>query len=170
MHNFDKLIEQKENVWKSVQVPIEYLYEKKTQYNKGKNISATITLHLLVSKIDSLYTVYKTRVLPIPLNTNNTSELGITVLRNIPKYLAISKANLEYLQLSQEDLDNCQSKSVMDCQLPFPRWKLSQPTCIIQCCHSRFQQKGIKSVQKKVSKSSKKVSKKYHFASTYPDL
>ena len=73
MHNFDKLIEQKENVWKSVQVPIEYLYEKKTQYNKGKNISATITLHLLVSKIDSLYTVYKTRVLPIPLNTNNTS-------------------------------------------------------------------------------------------------
>lgn len=118
-------------LYKVVHEDVLYYY-----YNALHNVLYTkealyLTITVPVASLESIYTVWETTVLNVPLNTKSAKNYdGYTRLEQIPEYLAVSTSGLNFIEIFN-DLSGCKLSDDFVCSQPQLINTAKVPTCAI---------------------------------------
>ena len=87
-----------------------------------------VTLHIPITLQESLFDVYKVISMPMALGGKTA---GLSKIINTADYLAINSDNSYFLELSGNDLTNCQGGAIRRCMKPFVFNHADSKTCTL---------------------------------------
>lgn len=106
----------------------ELAYSDISQYYKMSRIHISRDLNLLyihmqipLRSLDSLFTVYKSTVYPLPVSQhhfNVTNVNAMTLVSGVSTYLAISLDQSFYIELTDSDINSCTGDDFLQCATP----------------------------------------------------
>ncbi len=91
-----------------------------------------IMLRMPIIRKKEPLTVYEIRSFPLPLHNATTESTEIV---NIPKYVAVSTNNQEYMHLTEQDLKSCFGEYVKYCSFNLVTTSLTKPSCPVAVMH-----------------------------------
>ena len=90
-----------------------------------------IHINVIISATDAAFNLYQVITTHVPINTENTTSSGSTLLHTDKTFLAVNEAETLYLEMTNADLLTCQGSILKVCARTMPRIRSDQPTCLM---------------------------------------
>ena len=123
---------------------LDYYYSQRLASYVYSTHHIYIHMEVIVQSTTSTFRVYQMTTLPMPINTQETPTIGLTQLKTDVQFIAVSRDNTEFIELTAAQMLSCTGNQVKICSKTTPRIHGHNPTCAVAIFLNMAQEAKVK--------------------------